>query len=240
MSASEQSGSEGRRDVSADAMRAFAVLRQGGTAIVPNDTGYSVLGGSAEALRRIFRTKGRLAAKRNAMVGNAAWHHALHVCSTRGREITAAITDDYDLPFGCIAPFRPDHPALLEMPEETLHDSSVDGTIAMLLNAGRLHAALTTLSYDAGVPLFGSSANLSGTGAKFRAEDIQPEILTIADAVIDHGLQRYHVYAASATLLNVETLQVIRRGACFIDIAYILQRHFGIALAVPAPSRPAP
>lgn len=64
-------------------------------------------------------------------------------------------------------------------------------------------------------------------------EDIQPEILGIADLVIDHGLQRYHPYAASSTLLDVETLQVVRYGSCFPDIAYILKRHFGITLAPP-------
>ena len=225
------------RDVAADAARAFAALRRGGIAIVPNHTGYSVLGGSSGSLRRIFRTKGRQASKRNAMVGNAAWHRDLHVCGSRGREITAAITEDYDLPFGCVAPFRRDHPALRTMAPETLADSSVDGTIAMLLNAGTLHAALTDLSFAAGVPLFGSSANLTGTGARFRVEDIPPEIMAIADAVIDHGLQRYHVYAASATLLDVETLTVVRRGACFDDISYVLRRHFGIVLAAPAAAR---
>lgn len=43
-------------------------------------------------------------------------------------------------------------------------------------------------------------------------------------------------YAASSTLLNVETLEVVRHGSCFADIAYILQRHFGETLAQKAPS----
>lgn len=220
-------------DIAADAARAFATLRGGGSAIVPNITGYSLLGGSPASLTRIFRAKGRGAEKRNAMVGNAAWHADLHACGTRGREIVAAITDGYDLPFGCVAPFRPDHPALRLLPGETLAASSVGGTIAMLLNAGRLHAALTALSRAEGFPLFGSSANLTGTGPRFAVEDMQPDILAIADTVIDHGLQRGHVFAASATLLNVETLEVVRHGACFADIAYVLRRHFGIHLPPP-------
>ena len=50
------------------------------------------------------------------------------------------------------------------------------------------------------------------------------------DVVIDHGLQRYHPYRASSTLLNVETLEIVRVGSCYPDIAYVLRRHFGIEL----------
>ena len=220
-------------DVAGDAARVFAALDAGGIAVVPNDIGYSVLGGSSAALTRIFRATGRQASKRNALVADAAWHRALHVCGTRGREIVQAITDDYGLPLGAIAPFRRDHPAVLACDGETIADSSQDGTIAMLLNAGRFHAALTALSYEAGRLLFGSSANLTLTGTRFCVEDTPPEITGIADVVIDHGLQRYHVYAASSTLLNVETLEVVRHGACFADIAYVLRRHFGVSLTPP-------
>jgi len=218
-------------DIAGDAQRAFSVLRAGGIAIVPNDIGYSILGGSAASLGLIFRTKGRQATKRNAQVANAAWQRDLHVCSPRGREIIEAITVDYGLPMGCIAPFNPAHPAITACDPQIIDDSSAGGTIAMLLNAGRFHAALTTLSYDAGLLLFGSSANLTLSGTRFCVEDIQPEISAIADIVIDHGLQKFHPYAASSTLLNVETLEVVRRGSCFKDIAYILNRHFGITLA---------
>jgi tRNA A37 threonylcarbamoyladenosine synthetase subunit TsaC/SUA5/YrdC len=217
-------------DVAGDADRAFSVLRQGGIAIVPNDIGYSILGGSAAALGLIFRTKGRQASKRNALVGNESWHRDLQVCSSRGREIVQAITGDYGLPMGCIAPFNRRHSAIVASDPRIIADSSSGGTIAMLLNAGPFHAALTARSFAAGVPLFGSSANLSLSGTKFCVEDIQPEIMAIADIVIDHGLQRYHRYAASSTLLNVETLEVVRRGSCIEDIVYILRRHFGIAL----------
>jgi tRNA A37 threonylcarbamoyladenosine synthetase subunit TsaC/SUA5/YrdC len=220
-------------DIPGDAARAFAALQSGGIVIVPNDIGYSILGGSPAALATIFRTKGRQASKRNAMVANADWHWAVHRCSQRGREIVEAITVEYGLPLGCIAPYRADAPAIMACPDETLRDSSVGGTLVMLLNAGRFHAALTALSFAAGVLLFGSSANLSLSGTKFCVEDIQPEILRIADLVIDHGLQRYHPYGASSTLLDVETLQVVRYGSCFPDIAYVLKRHFGITLPQP-------
>ncbi len=77
---------------------------------------------------------------------------------------------------------------------------------------------------------------MSLSGTKFTVEAIEPQIKAIADVVIDHGLQKFHTYAASSTLLNVETLEVVRAGSCYENIRYVLQRHFGVAL----PQRSAP
>jgi tRNA A37 threonylcarbamoyladenosine synthetase subunit TsaC/SUA5/YrdC len=224
-------------DLEADARRAFDALKVGGIAIVPNDVGYSILGGSGPALRRIFETKGRAASKLNAMVGNADVHRELHICSRRGRDIVAAITKDYDLPLGCIAPCRTDHPLLRALPADTLAASTRDDTLVILLNAGKFHAAITRLSFDEGHPLFGSSANRSLSGTKFSVEAIEPAIKAIADVVIDHGLQKFHSHAASSTLLNVETLEVVRMGSCYQNIRYVIERHFGVTLPLPDAGR---
>ena len=221
-------------DIRSDAARAFATLRTGGIAIVPNDVGYSVLGGSRTALERIFITKRRPPEKLNAMIANMPIYRELHACSSRGREIVDAIVGDYDLPLGCIAPYRPDHPMLRGLDVKTLAASSLGGTLVMLLNAGRFHAALTALSAELCFPLVGSSANLTRTGTKFCVEDIDQEIKAIADVIIDYGMQRFHRYAASSTLLNVETLDVVRVGSCFEDISYVVRRHFGITLQTPS------
>ena len=133
-------------DIKGDARRAFDALKSGGIAIVPNSIGYSILGGSGAALKRIFDTKQRGASKRNAMVGNDALHREIHLCSTRGREIVQAITGDYDLPLGCIAPARLDHPLLQKLDAQSLEASTKDRTLVMLLNAGPFHAELTRLS----------------------------------------------------------------------------------------------
>ena len=69
----------GRLDVERDAERAFAVLERGGIAILPMSVGYSAIGGSAAALRRIFETKRRTPSKLNAMLGDLALHRELHV-----------------------------------------------------------------------------------------------------------------------------------------------------------------
>lgn len=213
-------------DVEADAARAFAALKAGGIAIVPHTVGYAALGGSPDALLEIFETKRRGAHKLNAMIANGAIQREVHALSSRGRELVEAITVDYDLPLGAIGPANRDHPLLAKLGAEMLSRSSRDGTVVMLLNAGRFHAALTALSHTETLPLFGSSANLSTMGTNFSVEEIEPEILAIADVVIDHGLQKYHRSQQSSTLLNIETLEIWRVGSCYEDIAYILKRHF--------------
>lgn len=69
-------------------------------------------------------------------------------------------------------------------------------------------------------------------GSRFRVEDMEPEILAIADVVVDYGLMKYHLWKSSSTLLNCETLKVVRHGWCFENIADILKRHFQIELPV--------
>ena len=220
----------GRPDIQGDARRAFGAIKSGGIAILPMDVGYSVIGGGAEALKSIFATKQRVPSKLNAMVADREIHRQVHIVDQRASEIVDCITQDYDLPMGVIAPARMDHPLLAKLSGDAIAGSNKDGTIVMLLNAGAFHAEICRLSRDEGHPLFGSSANKSMSGTKFRVEDIQPEIKAIADVTIDYGLRKYHLYKASSTLLNVMTMEVVRVGSCYELIGDILHRHFGIEL----------
>ena len=224
-------------DPRSDAMRAMQVMEQGGVAILPNDVGYSLIGATAPALHRIFATKRRAPSKLNAMLGNDALHRELHQVSPRGREIVQAIVHDYDLPLGLVAPCRVDHPLLAKLDPDIYARSTRANTLLMLLNAGPFHREITQLSLERETLLFGSSANLSLHGTKFRVEDMEPEITAIADVVIDYGLMKYHPWQASSTLINCETLEVIRYGSCFENIADILKRHFKVDLP-PRPSLP--
>ena len=178
-----------RPDIAGDAARAFAVLRGGGIAILPMDVGYSLIGGSEAALKRIFETKGRAPDKLHAMLGDMALHRELHLADARGREIVEAITLDHGLPLGAIGRARMDHPILQQMTPAALEASTSGDTVLMLLNAGAFHAEICRLSREACHPLFGSSANRSLQGTKFRVDDMEPEIAAIADIVIDHGVE---------------------------------------------------
>jgi tRNA A37 threonylcarbamoyladenosine synthetase subunit TsaC/SUA5/YrdC len=224
-----------RPDIVEDARRAFDVLHKGGVAILPMDVGYSAIGGSEAALKKIFDTKKRAPSKLNAMLGDGQLQRELHILDQKGWDVVDAITLDYGLPLGAIAPARMDHPIILNMEPTALERSSKTGTILMLVNAGAFHGEICRLSREAAHPLFGSSANVSLTGTNFTVEDIDPEIIDIADIVIDHGLRKYHLYQASSTLLNMETFEVVRYGSCFELIQDILRRHFDIELPPPPP-----
>jgi tRNA A37 threonylcarbamoyladenosine synthetase subunit TsaC/SUA5/YrdC len=149
------------------------------------------------------------------------------------------LTEGYDLPLGVIAPYVQEHPLVQRLDPAALAGSSKDGTIAMLVNAGPFHAALCRLSRAEVFPIFGSSANLTNTGTKFRVQDIPRQLLEIADTVVDYGLRKYHGYQRSATLINFQTLEVVRQGSCYELIGDVLARHFDVQLPQAGQREPA-
>ena len=219
-----------RPDIKGDAARAFETIRNGGVAIVPNDTGYGVVANNPDAVQKINLTKGRGGHKRNAMLCDMVAQRDLQVMDTRAREMIDAITLDADLPLGAVADFNAEHPLLAGLDSAQMRRSTAGGTIGVLLNAGPFYDELTRLSRLAGVPLFGSSANLTGSGPKFRIEDIEPEVRAIADVTIDYGLRKYHGYQRSGTIIDFRTVTVVRIGICYELISDVLQRHFNVTL----------
>ena len=221
-------------DYEGDARRAMEVVLGGGIAVIPTTVGYVMLAATAPAIDRIVEVKRRAPSKLNAMIGCTSMHAALHVLEGRNREIVRTVTQGYDLPMGTVAPANLDHPMLRNVDPAVLQRTTLSGTVAMLLNAGELMDAMAQLSFEAGVPVIGSSANLSLRGTKFRVADIEPEIVAAADLVIDYGLMRWAHYARSSTMIDVHDFTVVRHGSCYDLIRDVLARHYGIRLP-PAP-----
>src|ERR1700739_4573736 len=145
-----------------------------------------------------------------------------------------ASTVDFDLPLGVIGPVRKDHPIIAGIEPETVRASMIGDTMAMVHNNGACATELARLSLESNIAFLGSSANISGTGVKFRLEDIQPEIVEGADLFVDYGLAKYHLYRVSSTMINFDSMQVIRIGCCYELISDILQRYFDFEFP-PAP-----
>ncbi len=220
-------------DIDGDAQRAMDVVLGGGIAIIPTSVGYVILAATTDAINRTIAAKQRGPSKLNAMIGCATMHAAVHVLDDRNRRIVRTITQDYDLPMGTVAPADLDHPMLRNVDPAVLERTTLDGTVAMLLNAGPLMDKMAQLSFEACAPVIGSSANLSLQGTKFCVEDIEQEVIDAADLVIDYGLMRWANYKKSSTMINVQDFSVVRYGSCFDLISDILQRHFDITLPVP-------
>ncbi|PKY09395.1 hypothetical protein P168DRAFT_315402 [Aspergillus campestris IBT 28561] len=195
-------------DIARDAQRVFDVLRNGGLAIIPANVGYGLVACDAEALDRLFTVKRRKPHKKHAMIGSFALQEAIHVLPPERQSMVRLLTVDLDLPLGVVAPFRPDHPLVRKLGNATLSKSTVDETLSMLVNGGGLQEELSRLTTAAGLPLMGSSANISGTGTKVVVEEIEPEVRAAANIIIDYGRQRYSYPRASSTMIDFGSMRV--------------------------------
>lgn len=218
----------GRPDVRGDAKQVLGVVADGGIAIIPGDLGYALVASTAEALHTSFVAKGRGVHKRHGMLGNWDLHRELHTLDRRAKEILETLVFDHQLPIGVVAPFHRDHPVLRNLDDETLASCTSNGTLAMLINNGRFYDECTRLSHEKAVPLLGSSANLTGTGPKFRLEDVQQPLRDVATVEYDYGLAKFHLYRRSSTMIDFTTMEVVRIGSCYDVIASVLKKRFDL------------
>ncbi|KIW10570.1 hypothetical protein PV08_11534 [Exophiala spinifera] len=220
----------GAPDIKADARRVVEVLKAGGIAIIPSAMGYALTSSTTASLEKMFSTKRRGAHKRHAMGGNYALHKALHVMKPQDEEIVRCLTQDFDLPLAVIAKYDTSNPMFKDLDPSTLEALTVDGTLAMLINAGSLQDEIANLMMEAKLPLLGSSANLSGTGTKYVADDIPKEILDIADIVIDYGLVKFGHHGRSSTMIDFSgpKPEIVRIGVCYDVIKDHMKRFWNI------------
>jgi tRNA A37 threonylcarbamoyladenosine synthetase subunit TsaC/SUA5/YrdC len=187
-------------DIPTDAARVFSVLAQGGIGIIPSSVGYGIVATEASALQRIYTVKRRQPHKRHAIIGSYALHREIHILPPVKMDLVRLLTVDLNLPLGVIALYRRDHPLIARLDAETLAASSMDGTMAMLVNGGPFQEELVRVAAAAGRAVLGSSANLTGQGTKTVVEEIEEEIREAADIVIDYGRVRDGWPPASSTM----------------------------------------
>ena len=220
-------------DYKADAQRVFDVVASGGIAIMPVTTGYALVGASRYAVMSIFNNKQRAASKVTALAGSMEMFEAVQLVGDEQRRVIEAITKFFRLPLGVIAPVRLDHRLFRDVPEEILAQSRRDGTMMTLINGGALADGLAHLSLKNNVAIFGSSANLSTKGTRFRLQDIEPEIRAIADLEIDYGPVLWNAYRKSSTIIDFRDYSVVRVGIAYELIEHVLKKHFSITLKPP-------
>ena len=214
-----------------DAQRVFDTLQRGGVAIIYLDVAYAILGRSEESVRRIYGAKRRSFSRPTGIVGCLEIHDALHKLDDRKKRIVREVTVKHGLPLSVIAPFDVHHPFLRHLDPFVLNNANKDGTLNLLLNAGRLRNRIAELSWAAMSPLVGSSANVSLSGSKYTVEDIEPALLDAADIVIDYGRSRYaNPEGRSSTMIDFRDFSIVRKGVCFTEIAAVMRSDFGVDL----------
>lgn len=217
-------------DVQRDAQEAFEVLKAGGIIIAPIDTGYGIMACSAEGIERAFAAKQRKFGHTVGVIGTYATHEQLHILPPKKFEITRVITQGMNSMLGVIARYNKDHPRLAAWSPETLALTTRGDTLGIGIAECPFLRELGRLNDEDGQLMVGSSANLTGRGAKFRIEDIEPEVFQSADLVVDYGLQRYHRYQRSGTIIDMDNMRVLRIGANYEVFRERIRKWWGVEL----------
>jgi tRNA A37 threonylcarbamoyladenosine synthetase subunit TsaC/SUA5/YrdC len=214
-----------------DVAEMLEVLKIGGVAILGLDVAYAVIGSKENAIKRIFEAKNRSYEKPSGFFSNWKISNEIHILPNEKREMIREVIEQEKLPFSVVAPFNPGHSFFKNVDPFVIQNSSKSGTIDMLLNAGVLHDELVNQSWEMGMPVFGSSANTSLMGSKYRVEDIEAEVLSAVDLVVDYGLSKYHnPLGRSSTIIDFNNFSVIRVGVMFEQLQKAFKDRFNINL----------
>lgn len=151
-------------------------LEAGGVAIIPTCLTYAIVGHRAGAIAAIFAAKARSYSKPCGLFGSLAMSREVHDLPADKHEIMRVLKDEEELPFSIVAPFRRSQPLLARLDPFVVQNSSKDGTMDMVVSGGPFVAKLAELSLVRGIAAFGSSANRSLGGSKYRLSDVEPEV----------------------------------------------------------------
>ena len=218
-------------DIKGDAKRVFDCVRDGGVAIARYDVGYAILCATDDALRRVYTAKQRSYEKASAIVACPEMAEAVHVLPPEQKQIIQSITVDHKLPLSVVAPFRDENPFMRKLTPFLFSIGTREGTVSCLHNAGEMRDEIGRHCWQQKVPFLASSANRSMQGAKYDVKNIEPEVLAIADIVIDHGPCKYNKFKnVSASQIDFRTMTLLRKGHCFDEIEVILKNEFDIVL----------
>lgn len=214
-----------------DVSKLLDTIEQGGVGIVPLDVAYAVNAMTESGIKRIFKAKKRSYEKPSGMFANFTMCREIHVMDSWKHDLVETIISEEDIPFSVVAPFRVDHPFFSEVEPFVLSSSTLAGTLDMLLNAGQFHNEIARQSWQRQKPVFGSSANTSLKGSKYRFEDVEDEVKQACQISFDYGTSRYaNDQGRSSTIIDFRDFSVIRVGVIFDRVKEAFKRHGNVEL----------
>ena len=241
MTLTRKSGTAGTADpvpadmLERDVAEMMDSIAAGGIAIIPLDLTYAIVGHRADAIRRIFAAKNRSFNKPCGMFGSWRISRQIHDLPQEKHDMVRSLVEDEGLPFSVVAPFRPEHPLLAAMDPDVIRNSSLAGTMDMVINGGYWLDEIARQSNERNIAVFGSSANRSLNGSKYRLDDIEPEVRAVAAVSYDYGLSLYDTpLGLSSTIIDMRDLSVVRVGHRYEDLAAAFRRRFGVTLGASA------
>ena len=215
----------------ADVARLLDTLATGEVGIVPLDVAYAVLAARESGIKRIFQAKNRSYDKPSGMFGNAGMSRALHILPDEKHAMVDELIAEERIPFSVVAPFRADHEILKPVEPFVLQSSTKVGTLDMLLNAGQFHDEVARRAMERQMPVFGSSANTSLAGSKYRLEDIEAPVREAAAIAFDYGQSKYaNPHGRSSTIIDFRDFTVVRVGVCFDQLRDAFRKRFDVTL----------
>jgi tRNA A37 threonylcarbamoyladenosine synthetase subunit TsaC/SUA5/YrdC len=216
-----------RMDAVAAGREVFECVRSGGVAIFRTDVGYAIVGHAPAAIERIYALKARSAAKPCGCFASFAHFRRMIRAEPDGVALVEAVLG-HGLPLSVVGRYDPDDPLIASAPGASLARASKSGTMDLLMNAGPVHDEIARLSLEHGIAVFGSSANASLAGSKFRFEDIEPEVRTGVDLALDMGPTRYSdPNGRGSTIVEIDTFRSLRDGIEFETIRRIAREECG-------------
>lgn len=214
-----------------DVAQLFEVLAKGGVGIVPLDVAYAVNATTEQGVRNIFKAKNRSYEKPSGLFANATMSRAIHQMEDWKHDLVEAIIREENIPFSVVAPFNHEHPFFDNVEPFVMRSSTLAGTLDMLLNAGQFHNEVARQAWERQQPVFGSSANTSLKGSKYRFEDIEPEVVAATDIQFDYGLSKYaNDLGRSSTIIDFADFSVIRIGVVFDRVRAAFKQHGNVDL----------
>lgn len=191
---------------------AIAAISGGGLVLLKGDIGYGLFGITDDALRKMYRIKGRPYSNPCIVICNLDILEDIALIP--GRRIREWIIEQSSwTTLAVVLPVNPESRLLARLPDWVRGQTVTNGTVAAFLRPGPYLDRVIAKARGQGILFTGSSANPSSHGNIYDFEEIPKEIVGSVDFYINHGKSMHaNPERKATTMVNFTNWTVKRRG----------------------------